>query len=244
MSAISESKCPQLYNLFTDPLSSNQSTNRKIFNVVFHIFTLAIPYILFQIFSPCFLKQKIDLISVASKLIEECKRQETLSQEAKKALDFALTELTLYPKKATLIASSKKIPSNCKPTTRAIIAIEALYLAAHTSPVGSPTRETKDICMKLGFAVSCLTLRDLSLYVDPNDRASSIKSFLLSQSNRVYHDLFFTCRDQYNLRGESNKLYAEFCDLALTKIPGLNTNKGQIYFREPTADTEETRAQF
>ncbi len=216
-------------HLFNSPCCEHLSTLKKVAHLFFHVFTLGIPLVIYYFathyFGRATTKNPIDkpfsdkiISTVASQSLSASAVDEGLKKET---IAFAMQMLEKHPKiEAFEFRCGWGEPVH-QPTTPIIGKLTSLYLqqferfeialkktysdlnTSRNNPWDSKeTREIADTCMKLGYAISVLTLEDLQpftdkLLKDAGDKRTFAKA--LTHQDSYQYRTFYYCTRMYHI---------------------------------------------
>ncbi|MBA2369612.1 MAG: hypothetical protein H0V82_11395 [Candidatus Protochlamydia sp.] len=213
---INEPICFHENHLFSNPLCDEQSLLRRIFNVAFHIFTFAIPLAIYHIASWCFAKIDSNRGQRLASIIEHNRLTHPYTPLGQEALDFARRKLSNQPQINAGPFSDRWGVVDHQPANQEILRLDALLKvsfhglkkALKLYPQDPWSRQTvidaTDVCMKISYAISSLTLDDLEPFIQ-NLAARGINRTnalaLTRQDSYQFRTFFYATRCYHCIRG-------------------------------------------
>lgn len=215
--------CSHQNHLFSDIFCENQSLIKKIATVAFHILTLGIPLGFYHIFTCCYSrpsdqKENIDLKTQGVKSVLQNKSIKPYSSVGQEALDFARKKLSenpnIQPKQFKAGWCSPE--QTHQPVNQEIARLTTLYndefekfeiLLKETKIDPWSNQEitiAADTLMKLGFAISNLTLDDLHSFTEVLSSKGIKRTYVeaLTEQDSYQYRTFYICTTIYHdLRG-------------------------------------------
>ncbi|MBA3956847.1 MAG: hypothetical protein H0X51_00420 [Parachlamydiaceae bacterium] len=184
--------CLHSNHLFLQPLCHKQALLRKIGNVVFHILTLGIPLAIYRVISCRYCRPAVPPYSALGQEVLEFARKSI--KQAKSAYQFGRE-----PSK-THQPINREIAYLTTLWNEADQKLKDLIKQHRTDPWSRPqVVEAADVCMKLGYAISNLTLDDLPAFT-----AKHTFALALTKQDSYRYRTFYYCTNAYHhARGEA-----------------------------------------
>ena len=213
---VNEPLCLHENHLFTDPLCDEQSLMRRIANVAFHIFTLAIPLALYHIAKWCFSKVSLNERNRVNGTVYN-RRVHPYPAIGQEALDFARRKLEEYPNIITEPFNAGWGVVN-QPVNQEILRLNTLLKASFhqlkkairrhpEDPWGrQAVMDAADACLKISYAASSLTLDDLEAFTQNLAATGERRTYALAltrQDSYQYRTFFYATRCYHCIRGAS-----------------------------------------
>lgn len=213
--------CIHSNHLFRHPLCNEQSLLKRIANVVFHIFTLGIPLAIYRCKFPktASKKEHLNLQNVGILSVQQTLDAKPYTSLGKEALDFARKKLEKHPEifPAEFAAGWHGPKHTHQPINQEIAKLATLFndvifkkfkelIKEHNENAWNHQEviEAADACMKIGFAVSNLTLDDLEVSTYDLSLKGKKRTYAkaLTEQDSYQYRTFFYCTNAYHwLRG-------------------------------------------
>jgi hypothetical protein len=215
-----EPLCLHGSHLFTDPLCDEQSLLRRIANVAFHVFTLAIPLVIYHIASWCFSKIPSNAgNTLVPPLVQQPGLAHPYQPIGQEAIDFVRRKLLDYPQIIAEPFSDRWGTVDHQPVNQEILRLNTLMKVSFNQlkkairqnqedPWGQQAVfDAADTCMKISYAVSSLTLDDLEAFTQylaarGMNRTNALA--LTRQDSYQFRTFFYATRCYHCIRGASH----------------------------------------
>lgn len=217
--------CIHSKHLFSHPLCEDQSLLKRIAIVAFHILTLGIPLAIYHVISCCYPKTDSEhssgnLQTAGVKSVQQNKSTKPYSTLGRDALEFARKKLKEHSEiKPAEFAAGLKGPSETnQPVNPEIALLTTLYWDIAFKDFQDLMKQNKenpwrnqevinaaDTCMKIGYAISNLTLDDLKSFTETLSSKGEDRTYAkaLTQQDSYQYRTFYYCTDAYHwFRGE------------------------------------------
>jgi len=217
--------CVHTSHLFSHPLCKRQSLSKRIANVAFHVFTLAIPLTIYYVVSCCYSrtgsKQKSGNLQAAGiNSVQQNKSVKSYSTLRQEVLDFARNKLEEYPGIAPeqFSAGCYGLDTTNQPINPEIALLTTLYWDVAFKNFEELMKQNKvnpwnnkevinaaDECMKIAYAIGDLTLDDLKSFTEERSSQGDNRTYAkaLTQQDSYQYRTFYYCTNAYHwFRGE------------------------------------------
>lgn len=248
--------CAHSTHLFSHPLCEEQSPLKRVANLAFHILTLGIPLATYHGISCCYPRRPFEqengnLQSIGVISIQQNKSIKSYSTLGQEALKFARIELKKHPEiTPTQFSAGWNDPSTTnQPINQEIARLTTLFwdIGENFEKLIKKNREnpwsnqevinTADTLMKIGYAISNMTLDDLESFTEMLSSKGENRTFanaLTAQDSYQYRTFFFCTTTYHWLRGaiswdpydQGDELY--FCETVPESHAALFYQQGTI----------------
>ncbi len=217
------SSCNHSNYLFSHPFCWDQTLLKKILNIAFHVLTFGIPLAIYHVISCYFPKTfvhddcKYDLLQASFDSVKKRSIQ-PYSLIGQQALEFARTKLKEHPEITPHQFLAGPTIAD-QPVNQEIALLNKLYMVIYFRAFKEAIMQNKDdpwsqqavidaadACMKIGYAISSLTLDDLKSFTqrlfEKGENRTYAKS--LTKQDSYQHQTFYNCTNIYHcIRGAS-----------------------------------------
>lgn len=202
-------------HLFSSPLCDELPLLQKIANVVFHILTLGIPLVIYYFVTWCFPRLTSEQDENKDFIADAINSVKTDPLLGEKALAFAREKLAenpqIIPRQFSM--GSYGIEGTHQPTNKEIALLTTFFWASlHANLVNLIEQNgenawsepdvisTADACMKVGYAISVLTLEDLEPFTNNLSTKGEKRTYVeaLTSQDSYLHRTFFVCTKMYH----------------------------------------------
>lgn len=226
-------------HLFRNPLCKTQPLLKRIMQVVFNILTLGVPAAIYHITSCCFPRRahEENHVNLQEKGIAAVLQNldKPYSQPEKEALEFAKKELESHPRIKMRKVAGKH---NLQPINSEITKLVNLYWDVHFKKFTKALKKNAQdpwsreeviqpatACMKIAYAISALTLEDLSAFTEmrANKGDNITYAEALKRQDSYQYRTFYYCTNIYhNIRGAVTFNYNKHQKEHVFKYPAEN----------------------
>lgn len=222
-SIVANPSCTHHHHWFAHPLCEQQSAVQRIANIAFHILTLGIPLAIYHVISCCYSRitarqQNENLQAIAIRSVLLSKNAKPYTPLGQEALQFARSQWKEHPEIApTPFTAGRYSPKQTyQPINQEIPYLNTLYLDAikkfkellkqnKEDPWNTQeVIDAADACMKIGYAISNLTLDELEPFTQDLASKGEERTYAkaLCQQDAYPYRTFYYCTNIYHwLRG-------------------------------------------
>lgn len=219
LNLVANDYCLHSHHLFSHPLCENQSLLKRIANVVFHVLTLGIPLAVYHVY--CALSNYYankgdveqgngDIQAIGINAVQQNKDIKPYSKLGQEALEFARKKLEEHPE---ITPRSWSVYEDLQPVNQEIARLDNLYWNVVFKNFEDLVKQNKgnpwsnqevidaaDECMKIGYAISNLTLDDLKAFTERLSSKGTKKTYAqaLADQGPYQYRTFYYCTNAYH----------------------------------------------